>query len=120
SARDTAGAVATKATSLNAASLFLMAIERDIVDIDVGLAHGGAERDRVDGLQIHVGRALAEPDLSEFGKRQCVELPIGRKLHGLLPAVLAAIVAAGRGLIALVPAVLAALVGGGERVGAAR
>src|SRR5688572_7035801 len=81
-------------------ALFLATIEGDIVDIDVGPAHGGTEGDRVDGSEIEVGRAFSESDLAELGEGDGVKLPIGGKLDARLPAILAGLVAAWRRRIA--------------------
>src|SRR5450432_1093274 len=116
----TAGAAAAPATTSAASRrnrLFFPAIKGDIVEVRVCPAHGGAEGDRVDGLQIHVRGFLSEAALAELRPRQRVELPVGRELDGGRPAVLAAIVAAGwRLILSGVVAELTALVGRWERV----
>src|SRR5258708_12937645 len=98
--------------------LLLPAIERDVVEIGVGPTHRRAEGDRVQGLQIHVGRPLSKADLAEPREGQRIELPVQRQRDDDLPAVLAALVAAGRRRIARAPAELAALVAGGARAAA--
>src|SRR5262245_7989009 len=87
------------------ATLFLPAVERDIVDIHVapGARTRRTECDDVERFQIHVRRAFSEPDLREIFKGYCVEFPIGREFDGSLPSILAPAVAIGRRRIVLVP-----------------